>query len=115
MTEEPRRLLRPQLPFVRVGAKLSWILPLLAWASQAAAVMLLAPWRAPAEVFFLLMVFQGLAILGGLLLGIAALVCMWVRKNWLGRGHAIAGCVISGITIAINVLAFVALVLSARG
>ena len=87
-------------------AKLSWILPLSAWASQAFSRILLASW-APAEVHLVLMILQGVAILGGFILAIIALIFMLKRKNWDGRGHAIAGCFLSGGTIVLNVWAFI--------
>lgn len=87
-------------------ARLSWILPLSAWASQAFSRILLASW-APAEVHLLLMLLQGLAILAGFVIGIVALVFMWRRRNWDGRGHSIVGCTLSALTIALNAWAFI--------
>ncbi|MBA4387010.1 MAG: hypothetical protein C0404_03455 [Verrucomicrobia bacterium] len=86
-------------------ARLSWILPLASWGSQIASNVLLRGW-APGEIFLLLMILQGLALAIGAALGVGAIISMAWRGDWQGRKHAVAGCLLSGITIALIVVAF---------
>lgn len=90
---------------VGIAARLSWILPLAAWASQILSAIALG--RQTSTAFWpVLMTLQGLAITTGLCLGIGALVGMARRKSWQGKRQAVAGSLISGMTMILILLAF---------
>jgi len=104
-TEQPSPLSDQASAHLGVAARLPWILPLAAWASQIFSMILFGS-RAPWAFWLALMILQGLAIIAGLVLGLRALISMAGRRNRQGRRHAIAGCLLSAMTIAIILLAF---------